>query len=92
MGLLQLVAKCQSCPRVDICDHKCLEAVGILPPKAKETLQSASGYLEQPLLRETMKIVVNGNPAIVYKDDVLKELMRSYYEYLGLPGYLQSGS
>ncbi len=90
MGLLQLVAKCQSCPKVDICDHKCLEAVGILPPK--ETLESASGSMEQPLLRETIEIIVDGNPALVYKDDVLKELMRSHYEYLGLPGYLQNGA
>ncbi len=87
MGLLQLVAKCQSCPKVDICDRKCLEAVGILPPK--ETLESASGSMEQPLLRE---IRVDGNPALVYKDDALEELMRSHYEYLRLPGYLQSGA
>lgn len=31
MSLSRLVAKCRTCPDVDICDHKRMEAYGFLP-------------------------------------------------------------
>lgn len=31
MSLSRLAAKCRACPDVDICDHKRMEAIGVLP-------------------------------------------------------------
>ena len=75
MGLSKLAAGCQSCPYVDTCGHKRMEAVGFLP-----LFQSAA----QPILRETMEIRVDGKPVTVYVDEIEKQLTRELYAHLGL--------
>ena len=78
MGLSKLAAGCQSCPYVDTCDHKRMEALGFLPEPPLS--MSAS----QPLLRETREIRVNGKPVTVYVDEIEKQLTRGLYAHLGL--------
>ena len=86
MGLSKLAAGCQSCPYVDTCDHKRMEALGFLPepPLSMSASQPAADSAAQPLLRETMEIRVNGKPVTVYKDEIEKQLMRGLYAHLGL--------
>lgn len=86
MGLSKLAAGCQSCPYVDTCDHKRMEALGFLPepPLSMSTAQPAANSVVQPLLRETMEIRVNGKPATVYVDEIEKQLTRGLYAHLGL--------
>ena len=58
MGLSKLAAGCQSCPYVDTCDHKRMEALGFLPepPLSMSASQPAADSAAQPLLRETREI------------------------------------
>ena len=74
IGLSKLAAGCRACPYVDTCGHKRMEAVGFLP-----LFQSA----DQPLLRETMEIRVDGKPVTVYVDEIEKQLTRELYAHLG---------
>ena len=86
MGLSKLAAGCQSCPYVDTCDHKCMEALGFLPepPLSMSASQPAADSAAQPLLRETREIRVNGKPVTVYVDEIEKQLTRGVYAHLGL--------
>lgn len=86
MGLSKLAAGCRSCPYVDICDHKCMEALGFLPepPLSMSAAQPATNSAAQPLLRETREIRVNGKPVTVYVDEIEKQLTRGLYAHLGL--------
>lgn len=86
MGLSKLAAGCQSCPYVDACDHKHMEALGFLPepPLSMSASQPAVDSAAQPLLRETMEIRVNGKPVTVYVDEIEKQLTRGLYAHLGL--------
>ena len=80
MGLSKLAAKCRTCPFVDRCGHKEMEAVGFLPEPsmAEPASQSVSNPLTEPILRETMVIHV------VYKDEIERQLTRGLYQHLGL--------
>ena len=70
MGLSRLAAKCMECPFVDKCDNKRMEAI-----VASTT---------EPILRETMTVMVYGSPTVVYKDEIEKQLYGSLYSHLGL--------
>lgn len=79
MGLSRLAKACQECPFKDSCENKRMEALAYLPMAAQasnEIGMSAS----MPLMRETMTIMIQGNPTVVYKDDIQKEIER----HLGL--------
>lgn len=39
MSLSRLAAKCRACPKVDICDHKQMEALGALPIPENRTVE-----------------------------------------------------
>jgi len=86
MVLSKLAAGCRSCPYVDTCDHKRMEALGFLPepPLSMSASQPAADSAAQPLLRETREIRVNGKPATVYVDEIEKQLTRELYFHLGL--------
>lgn len=43
-----------------------------------------NGALTEPILRETMTVMVDGNPTVVYKDEIEKQLYKSLYSHLGL--------
>lgn len=76
MGLSKLSAKCSTCPHVDKCDHKRMEALGFLPePSLCETASMPiSESAVQSSLRETIEIRINGKPMIVYRDDIEKQI------------------
>ena len=87
MGLSKLAAGCQSCPYVDTCNHKRMEALDFLPkpPLSMSASQPAADSAAQPLLRETREIRVTGKPMTVYVDEIEKQLTRRLYAHLGLP-------
>lgn len=85
-GLSILSKKCRTCPFVDKCNHKEMEALAYLPEPqitmgaAKPNVTKAS----QPLLRETMTIVQDGKNVVVYKDEIEKALYSGLYSNFGL--------
>lgn len=86
MGLSKLAAKCRECPFVDKCDKKLMEAHGYLemPNLAASYTESVTASMAEPILRETMTIMVNGKPTVVYKDEIEKQLYKHLYSQLGL--------
>lgn len=85
MALTKLAAKCSSCPFLNTCDHKQMEALGYLPePLVAESGAQASAEMAQPILRETVNIIIDGKVVKVYKDEIEKELYKSLYSHLGL--------
>lgn len=85
MGLKKLAEKCRNCPFVDSCDHKRMEAVEYLPELLiADAAAPASAELLQPVLRETVNIIVDGKVVKIYKNDLEKELYKSLYSHLGL--------
>ena len=85
MALSKLASECQECPYKDKCDHKRMEAFGVLPESmVAPSLEPTIAELMQPILRETMTIMVNGKPIIVYKDEIQKELNKHLLKGLGL--------
>ena len=85
MALSKLASECQECPYKDKCDHKRMEAFGYLPePIVAPSLEKSAATIVEPILRETMTIKVNGNPIIVYKDEIQKELNKHLLKGLGL--------
>ena len=77
MALTKLAAKCRSCPFLSTCDHKQMEALGYLP-------EPFVAEMAQPILRETVNIIIDGKVVKVYKDEIEKELYKSLYSHLGL--------
>lgn len=85
MGLTRLAKECRECPFVEKCKHKRLEALGYLPePALSPVVEASAAQLAQPILRETMTIMVEGKPQIVYKDEIKKQLYKHLYSGLGL--------
>lgn len=83
MGLSKISERCKACPFVKKCDRKRMEACGYLPLSEAASMATASSAAK-PLLRETMEIRVNGQPLLVYKDEIEKELTRQRYKHIGL--------
>lgn len=52
MSLSRLAAKCRACPRVDICDHKRMEALGALPLPVNQTL-----VFDQPTIEVDINVI-----------------------------------
>ena len=84
MSLSKLASKCRTCPFKDNCDHKQMEGELYFPEIAAEVAESSSAQMAESALRPTMTIMINGNPTVVYKDQVEKELYKSLYAHLGL--------
>ena len=78
MSLSKLAASCQTCPYVETCDHKTMEAVGYLQP----TAEIVSAPLIEPIARETRTIHINGHQETVYVDEIEKELYKHLYKGL----------
>lgn len=79
MALSRMASKCASCPYRDSCDHKEIEAVGLLAPAAGEITQPVL----KPVLRETVtRIGADGNVYRAYKDDIEKTLNEQLYKSL----------
>lgn len=85
MGLSKLAAKCRVCPFVDKCDNKRMEAHGYLeiPNIATPSIETSAESMAGPILRETMTIMIDGEPHVAYVDDIKKQLYRHLYSRLG---------
>lgn len=62
MGLSRLAEKCMECPFVDRCDKKHMEALEYLemPNLASPYAESVVASTTEPILRETMAVMVDG--------------------------------
>ena len=88
MGSLSRLSKtCQQCPYVDSCKNKRMEALAYYP---ESIVANAAGNIAapmtKPILRETMKINIDGDLVEVYKDDIENQLYEKLYKnlYYGL--------
>ena len=85
MSLSRLAEECRKCPFVEKCEHKRMEALGYLPESMIANVIAPSvAELTQPILRETVNTIVDGEVIKVYKDDIEKALYESLYSHLGL--------
>ena len=86
MGLSRLAAKCMECPFLDKCDKKRMEDLAYceMPNLASSYAEPIVSSMTEPILRETMTVMVNGNPTVVYKDEIEKQLYKSLCSHLGL--------
>lgn len=88
MGSLSRLSKtCQKCPYVDSCQNKRMEALAYYPESmVADAAGNIAAPMTQPILRETMKINIDGGLVEVYKDDIEKKLYEHLYKdlYCGL--------
>ena len=84
MGSLSILSKtCQECPYVDSCQNKRMEALMYYPGSiVANTSENIATPMVQPILREIIKININGNFVEVYKDDIEKKLYGKLYKDL----------
>ena len=90
MSLSRLAEKCQKCPKVDTCDHKKMEALGLLPgePTMEQIMNNPGIYMTpypigsgQPTLLvaasqiKSMKLEVNAEPR--------NEFLLKTFNYIG---------
>lgn len=62
MSLSRLTAKCQVCPFVDTCDHKCMEVLGYLPLPEPTTQPTETGYRSVENFWNNPKILIGSRP------------------------------
>lgn len=88
MGLSRLAKKCKECQFVGTCENKRMDALAYLDDKnmIAEAGEKAAMSAAAPILRETMKIHVDGQDVLVYKDEIEREL----YKHLGV-GLMRGG-
>ena len=86
MSLSKLAERCRVCPFVDECSNKRMEACGILEMTniAAPSIEPSCATMTEPILRETMTIMIDGKPNIVYKDEIEKQLYKHLYPDIGL--------
>lgn len=85
MGLSKLAEQCQKCPFKDNCKNKRMEALGYLQePIVAEAGTPSVAELTQPILRETVNMIIDGKVVKVYKDEIEKQLYKELYSHLGL--------
>ena len=85
-SLSKLARECRECQFVDKCNNKRMEAYGCLemPNITVPSILPSAATMTEPILRETMTIMINGKPSIVYKDEIEKQLYKHLYPHLGL--------
>ena len=88
MGSLSRLSKtCQKCSYVDSCQNKRIEALAYYPESmVADAYENIAAPMTQPILRETMKINIDGTLVEVYKDNIEKQLYEKLYKdlYCGL--------
>lgn len=86
MGLSRLAEQCRKCPFKDNCKNKRMEVFGYLPEPivAEAGASSAAAELIQPILRETVNMIIDGKVVKVYKDEIEKQLYKELYSHLDL--------
>lgn len=82
MGLSRLSEQCRKCPFKDNCKNKRMEALGYLSePIIAEAGALSAAELTQPILRETVNMIVDGKVVKVYKDEIEKQLYKELYSH-----------
>lgn len=85
MGAISKISeKCMTCSNVDKCSHKRMEACAYYEHRnmvESATIPSKSD-MASPVLRETVKTIVNGQVVNVYKDEIEIELYKHLYKHL----------
>ena len=87
VSLSRLSKTCQECPYVNSCQNKRMEALMYYPESMiANTAENIATPMIQPILRETIKININGDIVEAYKDDIEKQLYEKLYKdlYCGL--------
>ena len=58
-----------------------------MPDMAMPSYENSAAAMSQPLLRETMTIMVSGKPVVKYRDEIERQLCDArLYSILGLRG------
>lgn len=79
-SLSRLSKTCQECPYVGSCQNKMMEALMYYPESiVANTSENIATPMIQPILRETMKINIDGEFVEVYKDDIEKQLYEKLF-------------
>ena len=82
MGLTKLADKCCKCPCAESCDHKRFEAEAYFADlNVDSAAESSVTELAQPILRETVDVIVDGKVVKIYKE---KKIYESLYSDFGL--------
>ena len=79
MTLSKLSGKCKTCPKIDSCDHKEMEACACieLPTNMRvSSEQTASISLSAPILRERIESPLS---PFTYRDELEKALNDAYF-------------
>lgn len=58
--------------------EKCMEALAYCE------MPNLAASMTEPILRETMTVMVDGSPTVVYKDEIEKQLYKGLYPHLGI--------
>ena len=92
MGLSVLSEKCRTCPKVDTCNHKRMEALCYLPePIAAPYAQPVATDMAAPMMVKhdyrDVKIAP-GMTVTIDLEEVKKELEEQLYRSIGLPGLM----
>ena len=86
-SLSRLSKTCQKCPYVNSCQNKRMEALAYYSESmVVDAAENIAAPMTQSILRETMKININGTLVEVYKDYIEKQLYEKLYKdlYCGL--------
>ena len=86
-SLSRLSKTCQKCPYVNSCQNKRMEALAYYSESmVVGAAENIAAPMTQSILRETMKININGTLVEVYKDYIEKQLYEKLYKdlYCGL--------
>lgn len=90
MSLSRLAGKCRECPDASKCNHKCMEALAEAELPEMNAASAMSPNMESlimPNMRETQTIHAYGKEFKVYKDELAKEINKSF----AIPSYLCGG-
>ena len=79
MSLKRLSSNCSQCKYKDTCDHKMMEAVGILEPAAQTILESADAPVMVEHNYRQVK-VSEGMTITIDLEDIKKRLVDNFYK------------
>lgn len=71
----RLAEQCVEGPFAEKCTKKRMEMVSM----AESMAENVKVEMTEPILRETMTIMVDGKPQLVYKDVIEKEIYKELY-------------
>lgn len=96
MGLSRLSERCRACPFVETCDHKRMEAVGVLSPQLAEAVSvpSEADLLQPMAVKHDYRDIKIGENTTVTIDleDLKKKMVDEIYAALGAPGYFMNAT